>query len=285
MATQDVLSTIVRKIETLPTLPTTFAKINNLMQNPKTSANDVSDVVSRDQVITARLLKLVNSSFYGFPGRITTVSSAVVILGFNALKNLVLSSSVFDMFQLSGNEGFFNLQEFWKHSIACAVTSRLIGIQMEYGEPEEMFVAGLLHDIGKLVEIQYLQTSFNRVIERTKKEHILIYDAEKEIFGFTHSEIGSLLGKKWKLPSPLNEAIEAHNNFSRSNKFPQLSAAVHVADALVRAKGIGDPGDNYVPEIDRRAWEALGLSLGHIEPIMEKINSGVKDALNFFNKE
>ena len=82
MATQDVLSTIVRKIETLPTLPTTFAKINNLMQNPKTSANDVSDVVSRDQVITARLLKLVNSSFYGFPGRITTVSSAVVILGF-----------------------------------------------------------------------------------------------------------------------------------------------------------------------------------------------------------
>ena len=94
MSSQDTLSTLVKKIDTLPTLPTTFAKINHIIQNPKTSANDISEVISKDQVLTARLLKLVNSSLFGFPGRIMTVSAAVVILGFNALKNLVLSSSV-----------------------------------------------------------------------------------------------------------------------------------------------------------------------------------------------
>ncbi|MBN1522681.1 MAG: HDOD domain-containing protein [Candidatus Aureabacteria bacterium] len=285
MSTNDVLSSIVKKIDTLPTLPTTFAKINNMIQNPKTSANDISDVVSKDQVLTARLLKLVNSSLYGFPGRITTVSSAVVILGFNALKNLVLSSSVFDLFQVTGKSEVIDLNEFWKHSIACAVASRLIAVQIDYGEPEELFVAGLLHDIGKLVEIQYLQASFMNVIEKTRSSKILIGDAEKEILGFTHSDIGFLLGKKWKLPLSLNEAIACHNDFSQARKFPQLVSAVHLADILVRAKEIGDPGDIYVPVVDASAWDSLGLRLSQIETIMERIEEGVNDALKFFKRE
>ncbi|MCK5706743.1 MAG: HDOD domain-containing protein [Candidatus Aureabacteria bacterium] len=285
MSTSEVLSTIIKKIDTLPTLPTTFAKINSLMKNSRTSANDISEVISKDQVLTARLLQLVNSTFYGFPGRITTVSGAVVILGFNALKNLVLSSSVFDIFQVSGSSGVLDLNEFWKHSIACAVTSRLIGKIIDYEDTEELFVAGLLHDIGKLVEIQHLQASFGGVIERTKEKRITIYEAEKEILGFTHCDIGGLLGKRWKLPASLGEAIEAHNDFKKAKKYPKIVATVHLADILVRAKEIGYPGDDYVPEIDGAAWEALGLGLSYIEPIMDKIEPGVKDAMDFFKKE
>ena len=281
---KEILVSVLKKIDTLPTLPTTFAKISEMIENPKTNANDISEVISKDQVLTARLLKLVNSSLYGFSGRITTVSNAVVILGFKALRNLVLSSSVFDLFQVSGTNQVISLNEFWRHSIACAVASKLIANEIDYGEPEELFVAGLLHDIGKLVEIQYFQASMANVVNKVNSEKMLIIDAEKKVLGFTHCEVGGLLGKKWKLPPPLIEVVMFHNDFLSAKKYHKLVAAVHLADVFVRAVGVGNPGDKYVPPVEEGAWKVLGMKLSQIEKIMEQIRPGVDEVMSFFMK-
>ena len=141
---------IIDKIDDLPTLPRTVLKITELVNDPKSSAKDLARVITDDQVLTARLLKLVNSSFYGFPQRISTVTAAIVLLGFDAIRNLLLTSSVFDLFANRNRQKKQIQERFWDHSLGCAVGAKVIGNYLRHDNIEELFVSGLLHDIGAL---------------------------------------------------------------------------------------------------------------------------------------
>ena len=155
---------IISKIVDLPTLPRTVLRITELVNEPKSSARDLARVITDDQVLTARLLKLVNSSFYGFPQRISTVTGAIVLLGFDAIRNLLLTTSVFDLFANRNRKKKQDQERFWDHSLGCAVGAKVIGNYMRHDKIEELFVSGLLHDIGKIVEMMFLPDEFSRIV-------------------------------------------------------------------------------------------------------------------------
>ncbi|MCD6262597.1 MAG: HDOD domain-containing protein [Deltaproteobacteria bacterium] len=272
------LERIVTHIEDLPTLPTTVLKITELINNPKSSARDIADIVTDDQVLTARLLKLVNSSFYGFPQKISTVTGAIVLLGFDAIRDLLLTTSIFDVF-LTKNKAIKNdLERLWKHSLGCAVAAKVIGSYTKHDKLEELFVAGLLHDIGKVVEALFFPDDFSRISSLVTQKRIRIVQAEEEILGFTHADTGKLLAEQWNLPPKLVSVIANHHTAEKlTGRFIQEISIVHISDIICRALDLGSGGDNMIPPLNEQAWDILSLDTDLIYEIMEKVDREFKD--------
>jgi len=275
------LKTIVRRIDDLPTLPRSVFRITELVNNPTSSAKDLAKVITDDQVLTARLLKLVNSSFYGFPRRIATVTGAVVLLGFDAIRNLLLTTSIFEVFTNSNRMSRYNREQLWDHSLGCAIGAKVIGEALHYEKIEELFVSGLLHDIGKIVEMILLPKDFSKITAMVETGKDMMADAEEQILGYTHAEVGKLLAETWNLPPNLIEAIAHHHQPNGGRKFAQEIAIVHLADILCRAMRIGSGGGNGVPPLNPTAWESLGLEVCTIEPIMDEMEKEFEDICLF----
>ena len=266
------LNRIIAQVEDLPTLPRTVLKITELVNDPKSSARDLARIITDDQVLAARLLRLVNSSFYGFPQRISTITGAIVLLGFDAIRNLLLTTSVFDLFPNRKNTRLIRQEQFWDHSLGCAVAAKVLGNHLRYDKVEELFVSGLLHDIGKIVEMIFLPAAFKEIVKRVKDENILMIAAEERILGYCHPEVGKLLAEKWNLPPKLTNVILHHHHPSEAGRFALEAAIVHLADILCRALNIGYGGDNKMPALDKTAWNSLRIKSEAIESLMAEID-------------
>jgi HD-like signal output (HDOD) protein len=271
------LNRIIARVEDLPTLPRTVLKITELVNDPKSSARDLARIITDDQVLAARLLRLVNSSFYGFPQRISTITGAIVLLGFDAIRNLLLTTSVFDLFPNRKNASLFRQEQFWDHSLGCAVGAKILGNHLRYDKVEELFVSGLLHDIGKIVEMIFLPEAFKAIVKLVRNENILMIAAEERILGYRHPEVGKLLAEKWNLPPKLTGVILHHHQPSEAGRFALEAAIVHLADILCRSLNIGYGGDNKMPALDKAAWNNLRIKSQSIEPILAEINKEFND--------
>jgi putative nucleotidyltransferase with HDIG domain len=261
---QERLKRITQSIIGLPTLPTVITQLIGLIDNPRTSAKEVAQLISTDQALTAKILKLANSAFYGFPREIATVDLAVVVLGFETVKSLGLSVSVLERFASGRDDDhLFDRQKFWQHSIACGVGARLLAQKLRYRVPGEAFAAGILHDIGKLILCQYFPEEFSRVLEMAHEEHIYIGHAEEQILGVTHAEVGSWLVEKWNLPRQLVDSVTYHHAPRRLKRNAELPSLIHLADYLCRREKIGDGGGDRRPPVDPAALRAFGM---HEEP-------------------
>jgi HD-like signal output (HDOD) protein len=274
---------IIARIDDLPTLPRTVLKITELVNDPKSSAKDLARVITDDQVLTARLLKLVNSSFYGFPQRISTVTNAIVLLGFDAIRSLLLTTSVFDLFADRSKQKKRDQEKFWDHSLGCAVGAKVIGNYLRHDKIEELFVSGLLHDIGKIVEMLFLPNEFAEVVATTNKENSLMITAENKILGFNHAEIGKLLAAKWNLPVKLEQVIAHHHQPNLAGSFIMEASIVHLADIFCRALNMGFGGDNKIPPLDPAAWETLKIKTGALQTIMETMQDEYRDISLFIS--
>jgi HD-like signal output (HDOD) protein len=268
---------IVARLRDLPTLPATVLRITELINNPKSSARDISRVITDDQVLTARLLRLVNSSFYGFPQRISTVTGAIVLLGFDAIKSMLMTTSIFDLFLTKDRAAKQRIERLWDHSLGCAIGAKVIGAYLRHDKLEELFVAGLLHDIGKVIEILSFPDEFASISALIKKDGILIAEAENQILGFTHADIGKLLAEKWNLSHKLVSVIAFHHHAELPDRFAQEIAIVHLADIICRSMDLGSGGDNKVPPLNERAWGALQLETAAIGGIMEEVEREFED--------
>ncbi|MBU1863471.1 MAG: HDOD domain-containing protein [Candidatus Omnitrophica bacterium] len=270
---------VIGRIDKLPTLPHVVTTLTDLIRNPNTSAADIHQVISKDQSLSSRILRLVNSAFYGFSERISSISHAIVILGFNTVKNVALTASVFEMFPKESKEDVpFDRKAFWLHSFACASTTRLIARKVRIATIEDMFIAGLLHDVGKLVLDQFVHDKFVEIVKCVKAKNNLIMDAEAEILeGIDHSRIGGWLAAQWKLPSALVQIIGLHHQPELGEDLMKPIACVHLADILIRSLDIGNGGDKKIPRIHKEAWEVLGLDYHALDEIMESIENELTD--------
>ena len=282
MGTAD-LQKIIARIDDLPTLPRTVLRITELVNDPKSSAKDLARIITDDQVLTARLLKLVNSSFYGFPQRISTVTNAIVLLGFDAIRSLLLTTSVFDLFAGRNKKSNQDQEKFWDHSLGCAVGAKVIGNHLRHDKIEELFVSGLLHDIGKIVEMLFLRDEFMRIVAIVNKQNTLMITAEHQVLGYSHAEIGKLLAGKWNLPVKLEQVIAHHHKPAAAGSFIMEASIVHLADILCRALNMGYGGDNKMPPLDKFAWESLRIRTDALESIMETMQDEYRDISTFIS--
>lgn len=266
-----VLRHRVENINTLPTVPGTLKKLSGIIEKPRITLVEISAFISNDPALTTKVLKMVNSAIYGFPGRIASVSHATMLLGLNVIKGLLLGVSVFELMQKTMNG-------LYEHSLGCAVASRVLAQKKGLKEPEEISVAGLLHDIGKVILTLEFQKEYEAAMNNAQTKNISIYDAEKEQFNATHANVGSWLAEKWRFPRNLIEVIEFHHRPALSKNAPLETAIVHVADLLVRARGFGFAGENIVPEVSPAAFELLKLSEQDIRDVLRELEDNMESA-------
>jgi putative nucleotidyltransferase with HDIG domain len=274
----------IKSVSNLPSLPMVVSTIVQLVKNPKTSADEITRVIKTDPSLTAKIFKLVNSAYYGFPREIKTLSSAIMILGFNDVKNLAMSATVFEIFSDDNQNITFSRQKLWQHSVAVAVTSRMLAERSKYREPEEVFIAGLLHDIGKIIIDLIWHDLFIQVLDKVSKEKSFFKSAEMAVLGITHAEIGMLLCEHWNMPQALCQAINFHHSPERApaDIFP-VTAFIHAADVFTRIKKIGSGGDMVIPSLKKEVWYFLNLKPDQLPVLYEQIAEEVKKAESFFN--
>lgn len=249
----------------LPTLPSTYYQIEELITKNKATVNNLSEIIQSDPSLTAKILMLVNSASFGLRQEIKTLSRAINIIGFNELSNLVLATAVIKMFP--PYEGaHFSLQKFWEHSIAVGTAAKIIAKNLNRKfmiNAQEAFTAGLIHDIGKLVMKEFYPTQFGKALIHCKTYKTTLADAEDSLFGYNHQHIGHALAREWKLPSIYHSAIGFHHHPQEvSPKHPHFAmiAVVHLANILAKANLLGSGGDPFIPNIESITLEALQLS-------------------------
>lgn len=276
------LVTVVEQISTIPTLPTVLERITHLLQNPQTSADEIGKAITTDQSLASKVLKLVNSAFYGFPGRISTITHAVVILGFSTIKNIVLTASILDVFRKADDtvEGF-DMEEFWRHSIACGAAAQALARIVDNTRREECFLGGLLHDLGKIIMCQYLPREFASIVNRVQTHDMLFHDSERFLYGSTHQEVGGLLAGNWNLPKTLQLAVKFHHAPEHGGDQAVITSVVHAADIFVRALDYGNGGDDKIPKMSDFAWKKLGLDRVSMQPLLKQISDEMDRATVF----
>ena len=280
---QQRVRRLVDRIQGLPTLPSMLHSINQMILNPRTSAKEVAQLISSDPALTSKVLRIVNSSFYGFPNRIGTITHAIVILGFNTIKSIVLSSTIFDVFKRTPKPGDFDRTEFWKHSIGCGAAAKVLGQRLNYPMLEELFIAGLLHDVGKIVLDQFLPEQFRETLGIVRGRNVLIVEAEAEVFGVTHADIGSWLFEKWNLSKGLVQTTRCHHNPALAGDEQKLAEIIHVADILTRAIRFGNGGDDKIPPLSDAAWKSLGLREAELDDLLTATGVEIEKAMVFLD--
>ena len=243
---KNVYKNYLQNIRNLPSMPLVMVEVSKLLTNPMTSATDLGRLIGKDQGLVAKILTVANSPLYGLPRRVSTVEFAIVILGFDQIKNIVIALSMIEAFQSTSDE-FWNRDEYWRHSLLTATASKKIADELGYPRSGEAFTAGLLHDLGISVMQRYLNNEF-KIISRIVSETGISYlAAEEETLGLTHQDVGRFLTDKWNLPQTLGDAILYHHQPSNSEQNRVLSSIVHLADFMTQVLQTGTFGwdENY----------------------------------------
>jgi len=265
---------VLREIKNLPTLPGIVAKLGKMAENPDTTTEQMGRVISKDHILASKLLKLVNSAFYGFPQRISSLNSAIILLGFNVIKSLIISASIFEVMEAQD-------VELWEHSLGCAVVCNVLARHLGVKDPEEISTAGLIHDIGKVAIKMELPKEYEMITALSQEKKISRFEAEREILGLDHAEVGSWLAKSWNLPNKLVEPIACHHDPQLAREELLASAIVHFGNIMIRGLGYGHAGDIWVPPLNNKAWKRLGLAPADIDPLLQEIEEKLWDVKGF----
>ncbi len=263
---EDFINELNKKKIILPEIPAIVFELNKVIANPMSSAEHIADVVNRSPSLTALLLKIVNSSFYGFPSKIDKVSHAVTLIGTREISGLALGISILSIFKNIPKE-IIDMYSFLKHSLACGILSRVIAAHLNSNQTEQLFVSGLLHDLGRLILYIHFPKESHNIITRSRNRSKLLFKEEKDYLGCDHAEIGKQLMDQWKLPLILENNVFYHHNPSEAQQ-PVPAAIVHLADIIVNSLGIGSSGEKFVPPLDNAAWENLELPTSSFEKVI-----------------
>lgn len=265
---------LVRDIDSIPPFPATVTKVLQVIDTSKVNAKDVASLLAEDQSVATTILRYANSAYYGLPRQVSTVSEATVILGFAAIKSLLLAAAVHKTINKEVTGYSLAEGELWNHSINCAMLAKYLAVKCRFPIPEQVFVAGLIHDVGKVVLSTYVGPQFTEILKLVHEENIPFMDAEKRVLGFNHTEVGAALAQKWNLPSELVEAIAFHHNPQQAEHAFKLTALVHIADALCLMLGMGLGADGLLYPLDEQVLDSLGLTVEDLEEAMAQVTGG-----------
>jgi HD-like signal output (HDOD) protein len=264
------LDKLIEKSASLGSLPAIVHRVFEAMDDPKSTAIQIGRVINEDPALTARLLKLVNSPFYGFASKVDTVYRAIALIGHKELRSVVLAASAVKVFSGIPSE-LVNMQTFWRRSLYTAVVSRVLAAYRRESEIERFFIAGLLHDIGSLLLYLQAPDEISRAMARHQDEGVELWVAEREEMGFDHAEAGGSLLKKWSLPPLLCQAVRFHLYPDQSPEtYRDAALLVHLAWQIVRHHIDRDPQLDEHDEIPAELWQANKLSAEILTPVLEK---------------
>jgi len=272
-------------IPDIPTLPSIVIKVNKMLQDHGTSIQELGKIIETDQAMVTKILKLVNSSFYGFRSKIKNIPHAIIILGFNNIRNAIVSVSIIETFSGKKASEEPDITDFWNHSVAVAVISRYLSEQTELDSPDDCFVAGLLHDIGKIVLSQYFTKLFNQVWQLIKEGGLSFFQAEKELSPADHALIGSVLAKKWQFPVSLIDSIAYHHGINKSVSNLNQLMIVHAADSIANNYKVDSEINPDFFKIDPVAKKILYSQLESVSEWFPVVGAEIDSALEFFLKK
>jgi putative nucleotidyltransferase with HDIG domain len=256
----EKIQTLLDDIDQLVSLPAVCIRLNEMVDDPSSSAEDIARVISQDVSLTARILRIANSPLYGFSTQIDTVSRAVTILGTHQIRDLALATAAVKTFEGIPNT-LVSMDSFWEHSIYCALCARTLAMECLKRQRDAVFVGGLLHDIGHLVMYNRLPDLSRQALEvcLDGADELETQEAEQEIFGFDHAELGGELAHRWALPSNIQESIAYHHNPEAAKQNRVEAAIVHIANSIAVLAELNTQDLDQAPRIRDIAWELTGL--------------------------
>jgi len=264
------LESLVNETTTTYSLPLIYERLTEIINHPRCSIDDIAKVITEDQGLTARLLKLANSPMFGYFSKIDTIGKAVTIIGTQQLRDMALAVSVMEIFT-DIPESLLDMKSFWQHNIACGIVARSLATYRRESNVERYFAAGILHDIGKLVMCTLIPGSVREILISGREHGSLGFRNELAVLGFTHAAVGGAVLSRWKIPASIVEPVACHHIPARSEQFPAGVAMVHLADIICKALGLGSSGDRFVPPLETSAWERLDIPAGALPKIVKQV--------------
>lgn len=278
-----ILDKIVKNVRDMPSLPDTIVQIMSITEDPNSTIKDLEKVILKDQTLTSKILQLANSTHYGYSRRISTISEATILLGFQAIKGIAVASSVNKILvkELPG----YGLKKdmLWQQSQSCAIVARFIAkkLRIKNINPEQAYIAGLLRDIGKIILNYYVTKEFYQIVEKVQNHQKTFLEAEKEILNFDHGQIGAKVAEKWNFPVDLVEAIAYHHVPEQAKNNPVLVSIVHIADTIVMMLGIGLGIDGLSYNFSSYALQVLNIEEHDVQQFIADVSDVLNDELGF----
>lgn len=275
---------IVKMLDKIPQFSAAVTKVIELSNDPDSSAKDIVHAISLDPELTAKVLGLVNSSYFGISRKIISLQHAAVLLGIGNIKNVALSTSVLSKLEFRGSFKWYSHNEFWAHNLACAVACKILAgkIGIPKKDHEGFFIAGLLHDIGKVIFLKYFPEDYSNVEDPDYLPGKNKSDVESEEFGINHAQLGAMMADRWKLPAILSEVISQHHDpVFDGSEIDQIKAAVHISDMFCNQVGIGIQKRVDMHSINREIWKVMKLEPDDLEELFADLDNKVNDARLF----
>lgn len=274
-------SNILERLGELPSLPSVYHRAREAMDDPHGSLEVVARIIEADPALTVRVLRVANSALYGLPARVDSVLRALTVIGTAETRNLILATSIISVFQ-DLPLGAVSMRSFWEHSIACGIAARAIARRTGLQEAEHYYLAGLLHDIGRLPLFILEPHAMSAILlaHRDRKGHL--WELEQPLFGTTHALIGAALLERWDIPAMYCSAAALHHGAPADHSWPAEAAVTHIADLIVNSLRIGTGGTRYAPWLNETAWLNTGLAVEDLPAISEVTIFATRDIVSAF---
>ncbi len=271
-------SDLLQNYANLSTMSAIFTRLNEAINDPKSSSAEIGEIIKDDPGLTARLLRIVNSPFYGFPQKIETITRAIVIVGLQQLRDLALATAIVNLFK-GIPENLVTMKSFWRHSIGCGVAAKILATYRREQNAERFFVGGILHDVGRLILNSNVPDLAKEALLRSQSTGILLHECEREVIGFDHAAVGRALLRAWNLPPSLEDVVAYHHRPSDAKQFVLETSVIHVADIIIHSLQFGSTGERFVPKIDGQGWANMDLSISILAPTLDQLDRQVNDVV------
>ena len=270
--------------EKLSSVSVVYERLNEAILSQRATVGQMSSIIMQDAGLSARLLRIVNSAYFGFPRIIDTVSRAVMVVGTQQVHDLTTATSVVKLFR-NIPERFVSMDSFWKHSVACGLAARVIAGMKRESNVERFFVASILHDVGRLIMYDKIPDMMDEVFLAVERHPMPMFIAEQGIIGFDHAAVGGALIEAWRLPSSLEEIVRYHHTPKMANRYRLEASVVHVADVIAHSMQCGHSGELMVPAVDEEAWNLVGLRPEFLPRIFDLVDRQLEGVLKMFHSD